>query len=107
MKQPVLQADISHVLIWDGECGFCGNAVTWIEQRDRNGRFRPIPFQELPTPPMTPDLRRQAESAMQVITADGRQLSAGRAVLFVLREIEWSPVLVRLAARRPFLWFVE
>jgi hypothetical protein len=56
---------------------------------------------------MTPALREQAREAVQVITAGGRQLAAGRAMLFVLEEINWHPSLVRLAGRRPFIWAVE
>ena len=56
---------------------------------------------------MTPALRAQARKAVQIITADGRQLSAGRAILFALEEIEWHPSVVRLAGRRPFIWVVE
>ena len=56
---------------------------------------------------MTPALREQARKAVQVMTADGRQLSAGRAVLFVLEEIGWNPRTVRLVGRRPFIWAVE
>jgi hypothetical protein len=56
---------------------------------------------------MTPALREQARKAVQVITVDGRQLSAGRAMLFVLEEIDWHPRAVRLAERRPFVWAVE
>ena len=56
---------------------------------------------------MTPALRAQARKAVQVITADGHQLSAGRAILFALEEIEWHPSVVRLAGRRPFIWVVE
>jgi hypothetical protein len=56
---------------------------------------------------MTPALREQARKAVQVITADGRQLSAGQAILFALEEIEWHPDAVRLAGRRPFIWAVE
>lgn len=56
---------------------------------------------------MTPVLREQSRKAVQVITADGRQLSAGRAILFALAEIGWHPRMVRLAGRRPFLWAVE
>ena len=56
---------------------------------------------------MTPALREQARKAVQVISADGRQLSAGRAILYALEEIDWHPRLVRLAARRPFLWAIE
>ena len=56
---------------------------------------------------MTPSLRAQARKAVQVITTDGHQLSAGRAILFALEEIEWHPSVVRLAGRRPFIWVVE
>jgi hypothetical protein len=56
---------------------------------------------------MTPVLREQARKAVQVMTADGRQFSAGRAVLFVLEEIGWHPGLVHLAGRRPFIWAIE
>ena len=56
---------------------------------------------------MTPALREQARKAVQVMTADGRQLSAGRAVLFVLEEIDWHPSVIRLARRPPFVWAVD
>jgi hypothetical protein len=56
---------------------------------------------------MTPALRAQARKAVQVITAEGHQLSAGRAMLFALEEIEWHPSVVRLAGRRPLIWAVE
>jgi hypothetical protein len=56
---------------------------------------------------MSPALREQARKAVQVITGDGRQLSAGRAMLFVLEEIEWHPRAIRLAGRRPLVWVVE
>jgi hypothetical protein len=56
---------------------------------------------------MTSTLREQARKAVQVITGDGRQLSAGRAMLFVLEEIPWHPSIDRLARWRPFVWLVE
>jgi len=56
---------------------------------------------------MTPALREQARKAVQVITADDRHLSAGRAILFTLEVTHWHPRAVRLATRRPFIWFVE
>jgi hypothetical protein len=70
-------------------------------------RFETISFQECPSPPMTPALREQARKAVQVITADGDQLSAGRAVLFALEHIDWHPHIIRLLGRRPFIWLVE
>ena len=56
---------------------------------------------------MTPALREQARKAVQVITADGRHLSAGRAMLFALEQTNWHPSMVRLAGRHPFVWAVE
>jgi hypothetical protein len=56
---------------------------------------------------MTPALRRDAERAMQVLARDGRRLSGGRAVLFVLEEVGWRPLLIRIASMRPFVWLVE
>jgi predicted DCC family thiol-disulfide oxidoreductase YuxK len=95
------------LLVWDGECGFCRNAVDWMLRRDHAGRIRPVPYQELSSPPITPKLRQQAERAVQVVTPEGQQLAAGRAVLYVLRQVGWRPALVRIASRRPFLWVVE
>lgn len=99
--------DAPNLLIWDGECGFCRNALGWMLRQDHAGRFRPVPYQELPSPPMTPQLRQQAERAVQVITPEGRQISAGRAVLYVLGQVGWHPALVRLAGRWPLVWGVE
>lgn len=66
-----------------------------------------VPYQECPSPPLTPALRAQARSAVQVVTADGRHLAAGRAILFALEETHWHVRAVRLARRRPVIWLVE
>jgi predicted DCC family thiol-disulfide oxidoreductase YuxK len=94
-------------LIWDGDCGFCRRLVEWFQRHDRQGRFRVVPYQECPSPPMTDRLREQAKHALQVVTSDGRQRSAGRAVLFALQEIGWHPRLARLGQLPPFVWLVE
>lgn len=99
--------DAPTLLIWDGECGFCRNAVTWLLRQDHDARFQAVPFQELPSPPMTPALRRQAERAVQVLTPQGQQISGGRAVLHVLEQVGWYPWLVRVASRWPIVWLVE
>jgi predicted DCC family thiol-disulfide oxidoreductase YuxK len=56
---------------------------------------------------MTPELRRRAEMAMQVITVDGRGLEAGRAALFILTELQWRPWLTQILQRRPFIWLLD
>ncbi len=66
-----------------------------------------VPYQDCPYPPMTPRLRVQSRQAIQVVTIDGHQLSAARAILFVLGEIGYYPRIARLATRRPFIWPIE
>ena len=56
---------------------------------------------------MTPLLQVQARKSVQLITADGRHLHGGNAVLFALRETGWHPALVRLLQHRPFVWIVD
>jgi len=96
-----------HWLIWDGECGFCRRVVVWFQRMDTERQFRVAPYQGTPSPPMTPQLREQAARAMQVITRDGRQISGGRSVLFVLETLGWYPVLMRVASKPPLVWLVE
>lgn len=55
---------------------------------------------------MTPELRRQCERALHVITTDGRVLRAGRAVLFVFERcgLPWT---ARVLGLPPLVWMVE
>ncbi len=103
-----MTANYQHMLIFDGDCDFCQEWAGWLALRDASTRkFRICPRKVVPSPPMTPLLMVQSRKAAQLITADGRQLSGGRAVLFALRETNWHPHLVRLLERRPFVWIVE
>ncbi len=93
-------------LIWDGGCTFCANTVAWFGRLDRDRKFVIVPYDECPSPPMTPALRHEAERAIQVVARDGRRFSGGRAVLFVLAEVGWHRTLMRLAATPPLVWIV-
>jgi predicted DCC family thiol-disulfide oxidoreductase YuxK len=95
-----------HWIVWDGECGFCARSVRWALAHDRRDEFRAIPYQEVPSPPMTPALREACRTSVHVRSADGRWLRGGRASLFILERIGW-PRLARLAALPPFVWAVE
>lgn len=91
-------------LIWDGTCGFCRASVEWVMARDRRNLFRPVPFQQAPSPPMTPALFARCKDAVQVVRPDGTILEAGRAATFVLRELGYRKTAALLGARwfRPF-----
>lgn len=65
-----------------------------------------MPFQELPTPPMTPELYRSCQQAVHVCLADGRMLRAGRACLYILHVLGYRR-LATLLALPPCIWFVE
>lgn len=102
----MLPSTPQHWLLWDGECGFCGRFVRWVQRNDRRGRFRTVPCQEAPAPPMTPELRHACATAAHVVTARGRVLSGGRASLFVLGTLGWRRA-ARFLSRRPLLWAVD
>ena len=95
-----------HLLLWDGECDFCRRGVRWLQRHDKKKRFEPVPYQDAPSPLMTPELRRACERAFHVITIGGQTLRAGRAMLFVLENMGWKR-LGHLLTLPPFVWIVE
>jgi predicted DCC family thiol-disulfide oxidoreductase YuxK len=95
-----------HWIVWDGECGFCRRAVDWALARDRRQQFEGVPYQMVPNPPLTPDIRAACRGAVHVRTKDGQWLRGGRACLFVLEHIGW-PRLARLGRVPPLMWIIE
>lgn len=96
----------SHLVIWDGDCGFCGRAVTWLQRNDRQHRFQFIKYQEAPSPPMTPELYRACGEAIHVIDQEGSIRRGGRAMLFILEQEGWGPI-ARFFSLPPLIWLVE
>lgn len=54
---------------------------------------------------MTPELRRACVRSSHVITRDGQILNAGRATIFILRELGWRGLWVLSVP--PLVWPVE
>lgn len=75
-------------------------------REDRRQRFEAVPYQQAPTPPMTPALNAACGQAVHVVKTDGEILRAGRAALFILENLGWVP-LARLLALPPLSWGVE
>jgi predicted DCC family thiol-disulfide oxidoreductase YuxK len=90
----------SYWLIWDGNCEFCRRSVAWVKARDRDHVFRALPYQDAPSPPMTPELLERARHAVQVVLPDGTEIEAGRAVAFVLNALGYR----RLARMMGWRW---
>jgi predicted DCC family thiol-disulfide oxidoreductase YuxK len=97
---------MKHLVLWDGDCHFCGHAVSWFRRRDRRHELEFVPYQEAPSPPMTPALREACAKALHVIRSDGQVLRAGRATLFLLQVTGWGAP-ARVLALPPLIWAVE
>lgn len=94
------------LLLWDGDCGFCRRGVLWAERRDTGHTFQAVPYQQAPSPPMTPELRAACARAVHLLTPEGRMLRAGKACLWVLARTGY-PLLARVLALPPLVWAVE
>jgi predicted DCC family thiol-disulfide oxidoreductase YuxK len=99
-------APSEHWVLWDGACDFCAWSIARLRRHDREGRFRIAPFQGAP-----PELlQRVSPNALQrgvhVITADGRVLRGGRAVLFIGEQLGYG-WLARPLSLPPMVWAVE
>lgn len=93
-------------MLWDGECGLCGRVAAWVRWKDVGGRFRVVPYQKAPSPPMTPALYAACEHAVHVVRADGTVLRAGRATLYLFSQIGYAPI-TQILMLPPLLWTVE
>lgn len=94
------------LVLWDGECGLCARAVRWARVHDEQEQLAFISYQEVPAPPMTPELAAACARAVHLVTPDGQVLRAGRASLAVLSHTGW-PRLARAGSAPPLRWGVE
>lgn len=92
-------------LFWDGACGFCCWSVRWLSRRGGERALRIVPYQDAPDEFATPEFRERAARAVQVVTPTGERLEAGRACLYVLREIGWT--WIGIFRFPPLVWLVE
>jgi predicted DCC family thiol-disulfide oxidoreductase YuxK len=99
----LLQPD-KPLVLWDGECGFCGSCVAWALSRDPESRLDFEPYQEVSE--LSLELHEACAKAVHVVKPDGAVLRAGRAVLFVFGQIGW-PRLSAALSLPPMIWCVE
>ncbi len=100
------QTKSQDLVLWDGKCGFCRRGVRWFERRDLTHRMKMVPYQQAPSPPMTPELARACDRALYIVHPDGSMTRAGRAILHML-ALTGHPRLARWLAFPPFVWAVE
>lgn len=92
-----------HLILWDGECGFCRRTVSWLLAHDRFGHLQARPNQEADIPD---ELRAACQSSVHVVKSDGKVLRGGRAVLFCGQQTRWHQ-LARIGMWPVFLPFIE
>ncbi len=92
-----------HLVLWDGECGFCRRSVEWIASQDKRGALEFKPYQSVE---LAPSLKEACGDAMHVIKADGTVIKAGRAAMFCGTFTPYSG-WARIGLWPMFLPFVE
>jgi predicted DCC family thiol-disulfide oxidoreductase YuxK len=77
-----------------------------LRRRDTQGRFRIVPFQSAPPELLQCVSPNALRRGVHVITADGRVLRSGRAVLFIGEQLGYG-WLTRPLSLPPMVWVVE
>ena len=98
-----------HLLIYDGDCGFCEFAVRLAVRFDRLEQFSYRPWQSLSAAEfvafgVTPD---DCASAVRIVTADGGALSGAEAINYFLRQRPIGRFVVGLLEAAPLLLALE
>jgi predicted DCC family thiol-disulfide oxidoreductase YuxK len=89
-----------HWVLWDGACDFCAWSIARLRRHDTQGRFRIVPFQSAPPELLQCVSPNALRRGVHVITADGRVLRSGRAVLFIASNSATAGSPAHLACRR-------
>jgi predicted DCC family thiol-disulfide oxidoreductase YuxK len=88
------------VLIYDGECPVCVNAVEWIRGRARPDAFEFLSCRSESLPSRFPAMKKEdCLRAMHLVLPDGTVLAGGPALPEILRRLpryRWCASLFRL-----------
>ncbi len=94
------------ILLWDGACDFCRRCIEWMMARDAAGRIKPVPYQDVPSPPMTETFRARCGRSIQLFLPGRPALSGGKAALAVLSLLGWKKTAACLSLP-PLVWGVD
>jgi predicted DCC family thiol-disulfide oxidoreductase YuxK len=100
---------MKHILLWDGDCGFCARCAAWLQAQDRGQLFEIVPHQS----------KSEAFLAgygldhtfcnqeIKLITGDGKILGGAEALNFFLEKyFPWKGI-TRIIKRLPPLLVLE
>lgn len=100
---------MKHVLLWDGDCGFCARCAAWLQTQDRKQLFEIVPHQsksELFLAEYDLDYA-QCREEIKLVTSSGNVLGGAEALNFFLdKYFPWTFV-IRIIKRLPPLLSME
>jgi predicted DCC family thiol-disulfide oxidoreductase YuxK len=100
---------MKHLLLWDGDCGFCARCAEWLQSQDRKNLFEIAPHQSKSEHFLAVynlDYERCREE-IKLVTSDGNILGGAEAVNFFLEKyFPWS-LIMRIIKRLPPLLSIE
>ena len=100
---------MKHLLLWDGDCGFCARCAEWLQTQDRKELFEIVPHQSKSESFLAEynlDYA-QCRKEIKLITCNGEVLGGAEATNFFLEKyFPWSFV-IRIIKRLPPLLAIE
>jgi len=100
---------MKHLLLWDGDCGFCARGAQWLQSQDRKSLFEIAPHQSKSEPFLSQyDLDyAQCREEIKLVSSDGNILGGAEALNFFLgKYFPWS-LIIRIIKRLPPLLYIE
>ena len=100
---------MKHLLLWDGDCGFCARCAGWLQAQDRKNLFEIVPHQSKSESFLAQyDLDyAQCREEIKLVSSDGNILGGAEALNFFLEKyFPWS-LVIRIIKRLPPLLLME
>jgi len=100
---------MKHLLLWDGDCGFCARCAAWLQAQDQRQLFEILPHQQKSEAFLAEyDLDHAAcNQEIKLITADGKIMGGAEALNFFLEKyVPWAWIM-RVIKRLPPLLALE
>ena len=100
-------ADSRHLILFDGDCGFCGRAIDLVARHDVKRRFRCLPLGSDESRNLLAECGISAESwdSLLVFRSAGgkrsRPLSKGTAMIFIASRLRWPWSALAIARGLP------
>jgi predicted DCC family thiol-disulfide oxidoreductase YuxK len=103
MIPTTMARDSTHwIVVYDGDCGFCGVALRLILRADRHRRLRPVPLRTPEADALLADLTpAQRDASWHLVAPDGRRTSAGAAAAPLLAVLPGGALPAALLTRFP------